>query len=164
MNKDQNLIEPKPPGHHSRLGGHHWVQEVDFDGREQDIVVLQWNPSAQRWSHSGNCGTGAYVNIKGWKYLRPCPMPGPVEHKDMLAIRGYRIIADAQGGFVPIDGICQFFYKDYQISVSTAGLSMGACQTHVCVFDKNNTDKKVKDGFHTAEEAINWIDNPNKEI
>lgn len=42
--KDQIKVEPVPPGGHARLGGHHWLQEVDFDGRVMDTVVLQWNP------------------------------------------------------------------------------------------------------------------------
>jgi hypothetical protein len=164
MIKEQIQVEPKPPGHHSRLGGHHWVQHIDFDGREHEVVVLQWNPGVQRWSHSGNVGTGIYVDTKGWKYLRPCPMPGPYEHKDMLQIRDFHIIGDAQSGYLPIDALCQFYYKEYLVSVSTAGISMGGCQNHVCVFHKPDTKQVAKDGFHTVEEAINWIDNPNKEI
>lgn len=76
VDRDNSLeSEPKPPGHHFRLGGHHWVQEVDFDGRRGETIVLQWAPGAQRWVHSGNLATGSYVNIAGWKYVAECPMP-----------------------------------------------------------------------------------------
>ena len=40
-------------------------------------VLLQpkWNPGAKRWSHSGNCGTGWYIDTRGWKYVAPYPLP-----------------------------------------------------------------------------------------
>jgi hypothetical protein len=52
--------------------------------------------------------------------------------------------------------ICQFKYKDYVISISTAGRSQGACQNEVHVFDKEG-EYLVKEGFHTVEEAIKHI-------
>lgn len=76
VDRDNSLApEPVPPGHHARLGGHHWVQEVDFDGRLGETIVLQWAPGAKRWVHSGNLATGSYVSISGWKYVAECPMP-----------------------------------------------------------------------------------------
>lgn len=150
-------IEPQPQGFHARLAGHHWVQEVDFDGRDGDMIVLQWNPAVKRWSHSGKVGTGAYLDIHGWKYVGLCPMPGEIIHSDMLEIRDFQILGDAQSGFKPVDAIAQFKYHGYLISMSTAGLSRGACQTHVCVFEKQDKDKVAKDGFHTVEEALEWI-------
>lgn len=71
--------------------------------------------------------------------------------------RGFRILSDAVGGFKPIDAICQFEYKDYQISISTAGLSKGACQTEVIVFTGPNRDIELG-LFHTVQDAVEFID------
>lgn len=160
--KEVAKVEVVPPGHHARLGGHHWLQEVDFDGRVMDTVVLQWNPGVQRWSHSGNVGTGMYVDTKGWKYLAICPMPGEFTGRDTLSTREFTLTYDVAGGFAAIDGICQFFYKDYQISISTAGMSQGACHNPICIFDRQDTEKVIKDGFSTVQEAIDWINSPVK--
>ncbi len=162
--KEVVKVEVVPPGHHARLGGHHWVQKIDTDGSVIDTVVLQWNPSVRRWSHSGNVGTGLYVDIKGWKYLSVCPMPGEFTGRDTLSTREFTLTYDIAGGFAAIDGVCQFFYKDYQISLSTSGMSQGACHTPICIFDRHNTDRVIKDGFGTVQEAIDWINNSNKEI
>lgn len=156
--------EPQPVGFRARLAGHHWVQEIDFDGHVGGTIVLQWNPSVKRWSHSGNVGTGGYVEIPGWKYIGICPMPGEFPDRDTITTRDFSLTTDVQGDFKPIDGLCQFFYKDYQISISTAGMSHGACHVPICIFDRHNTDRVVKDGFSTVEEAIDWINDPNKEI
>lgn len=167
MFQEQVKVDPVPPGHHVRLAGHHWVQEIDFDGREGSIIVLQWNPSVKRWSHSGQVATGLYVDIKGWKYISVCPIPGEFSGRETKSTRDFSLTSDAQYGFAPIDAICQFFYKDYQISISTAGMSHGACHTPICIFERVNTNKVVKDGFSTVEEAIDWINDlndPNKEI
>jgi hypothetical protein len=61
-----------------------------------------------------------------------------------------------------MDGICQFLFKGYQISISTAGQSHGACQTPICVYTGDNFQEVAKDGFHTVEDAIDWILNPVK--
>lgn len=79
------------------------------------------------------------------------------KERETLSTRDFALLSDALGGFKPIDAIFQFFYKDYQISVSTAGMSQGACHTPICIFDRKNTFKVVKDGFNTVEEAIDWI-------
>lgn len=163
MIQEQVKVEPVPPKG-QKLGGHHWLQEVDFDGRVMDTVVLQWSPGVQRWSHSGNVGTGMYVDTKGWKYLAPCPMPGEFIGRETLPTREFSLTYDVKGLFAPIDGICQFFYKDYQIGISTAGMSEGGCHQPICIFDRHNTEKVVKDGFGTVQEAIDWINDPNKEI
>lgn len=162
MIQEQVKVEPIPPKG-QKLGGHHWLQEVDFDGRVMDTVVLQWNPGAQRWSHSGHVGTGVYVDTKGWKYLAPCPMPGEFTGRETMPTREFSLMHDVQGGFAAIDGICQFLYKDYMISISTAGMSQGACHTPICIFDRRDTDKVIKDGFNTVQEAIDWINMPDRE-
>ena len=65
-----------PPNYHIKLAGHHWLEKIDMDGHSFGLIVLQWNPGAQKWSHSGNVGTGAYVEVPdSWKYIAECPMP-----------------------------------------------------------------------------------------
>ena len=83
---------------------------------------------------------------------------------DHFKSRGYQILAqrpECPSFWVGIDGIAQFLYKGYQISMSTMGRSQGASMTPVCVFkpgiDKEYTEKAI-DGFHTVENAIAWID------
>lgn len=76
---------------------------------------------------------------------------------DMLQYRGFQILGDASQQFQPVDAICQFKYKDYLVSVSTAGLSKGACQTEVAVFFGVNFTTEVGKHFHTVEEAIEFI-------
>ena len=154
---DQVKVEPVPPGHHARLGGHHWLMHVDFDGRDHEMVVLQWNPGAKRWSNSGEVGSGYYVDTKGWRYIQPCIMPGESVPTRQMEIREFHILSDASAGFIPVDAVAQFRYNGYLISMSTAGLSKGACQNHVAVFFGNDTEKAAKEDFHTVQEALDWI-------
>lgn len=72
---DGSQIEPQPPANGMKMAGHHWIQLRDYEGRQTDLVVLQWCPGAKRWSHSGNVGTDMYVNTKGATYFCSCPMP-----------------------------------------------------------------------------------------
>lgn len=71
-------------------------------------------------------------------------------------VRDFHILSDAKENFRPIDGICQFEFRGYQISVSTAGLSVGACQTEVAVF-KGESRREKAGLFHTVEEAIDFV-------
>ena len=82
------------------------------------------------------------------------------EQPDLMRIRGFRIIADAAGKYQPIDAITQFEYKGYVISISTAGLSVGACATEVAVFEGGLEKQWAL--LSTVEEAISWVDeNPS---
>lgn len=73
--------------------------------------------------------------------------------------RGFRIMSDVKDGFKPIDGICQFVFKGHQVSISTAGMSIGACQTEIAIFRKDEDGKftVVVHQTSTVEEAIEWI-------
>lgn len=75
-----------------------------------------------------------------------------------MQIREFDILSDAQQEFKPIDAICQFLYKGFQISISTAGRSQGACQTPICIFTGDNYQDVLKNGLRTVEEAIEYID------
>ena len=76
---DLNLIkkvnEPKPPTKYLRTADHHWLDDYDCDGHYFGRIVLQWNPGAERWSHSGMVATGSYVDTKNWRYVCHCPIP-----------------------------------------------------------------------------------------
>ena len=74
-----------------------------------------------------------------------------------MEIRDFDIVSDVQKQFTPIDDICQFKYMEYVISISTAGRSQSSCQNKVHVFDKEG-EYLVKEGFHTVEDAIKYID------
>lgn len=66
----------QPPARYLKAAEHHWIEDIDSDGHLMQIVVLQWNPGAQRWSHSGYVGTGLYVCVgPKSKWLAHCPMP-----------------------------------------------------------------------------------------
>lgn len=67
--------EPKPPEAQARIAGHHWLDDYDSDGHYFGRVVLQWNPGAQRWSHSGMVATGSYVDTAHWRYVCSCSIP-----------------------------------------------------------------------------------------
>lgn len=67
--------EPQPPTKHIRTADHHWLDAYDIDGHYKYRAVLQWNPGAKRWSHSGQVGSGCYVNTEYWVYLGYCPIP-----------------------------------------------------------------------------------------
>lgn len=67
--------EPVPPMNHIRGAEHHWLEKIDCDGHSSGFIVLQWNPSAKRWSHSGCVGTGGYIDTKYWVYKGYCPIP-----------------------------------------------------------------------------------------
>lgn len=64
-----------PPSKFLKRGDHHWLEVLDSDGHNFGLVVLQWNPGAQKWSHSGNIATGMYIDTSYWKYHSHCPMP-----------------------------------------------------------------------------------------
>ena len=65
-----------PPGYQVRHAGHHWLEEYDSDGHFHGLKVLQWNPGAMKWSHSGLVGTGLYVEVTThWKYHSECALP-----------------------------------------------------------------------------------------
>jgi hypothetical protein len=69
-------VEPTPPNEYLKRSDHHWLEVLDIDGHSSGLQVVQWNPSAQRWSHSGAYGTGLYLNTEYWKYVTYCPLPG----------------------------------------------------------------------------------------
>ena len=68
-------IEVKPPVKDLKRAEHHWLEVLDSDGHSFGLIVLQWNPGAQRWSHSGMVGTGIYVDTSYYRYVAQCPMP-----------------------------------------------------------------------------------------
>lgn len=75
-----------------------------------------------------------------------------------LNSRGFRIIGDRKLKYQPVDAICQFIYKGYLVSVSTAGISEGGCQNEIAVFANAENDYSNEIGlFHTVEEAIDFI-------
>jgi len=78
MNSLKPPVEPSPPTYQVKMAGHHWLEHMDMDGHSFGVVVLQWNPGAKRWSHSGNVGTGIYVDTHHWRYVGPCSIPGGV--------------------------------------------------------------------------------------
>lgn len=69
------IDEPVPPPKHIRGAEHHWLEKKDCDGHSAGFIVLQWNPFAKRWSHSGCVGTGGYIDTKYWIYKGYCPIP-----------------------------------------------------------------------------------------
>ena len=76
---------------------------------------------------------------------------------DQYTFRGFHILSDAMEQYRPLDAICQFEYKNHQISISTAGRSKGACQNEIFVFAGENRETEVK-RTHTVQEAIEYID------
>lgn len=68
-------VEPKPPVVFLKSASHHWLQELDHDGRLGQPVVLQWAPASERWCISGGVASGIFMDTRGWKYLAPCPAP-----------------------------------------------------------------------------------------
>lgn len=63
----------KPPN--PKAAEHHWLEVFDSDGHSFGLVVAQWNPGAQKWSHSGYVGSGLYLDTRYWRYVAPCQMP-----------------------------------------------------------------------------------------
>lgn len=65
-----------PPGHHSQLAGHHWLETFDGDGRSGPLFVLQWQPGVQQWCTSGMIATGMSLELDSYiRYVAPCPQP-----------------------------------------------------------------------------------------
>lgn len=61
---------PQPPNNEIRQSNHYWLDHYDCDGHYFERIILQWAPSAKRWCHSGNVGTGMYVPItEYWKIV-----------------------------------------------------------------------------------------------
>lgn len=72
-------VEPVPPNEYLKRSDHHWLEVLDIDGHSFGLQVVQWNPGARRWTHSGNFGTGIYLNTECWRYVAHCPLPGTEE-------------------------------------------------------------------------------------
>lgn len=86
-----------------------------------------------------------------------------IKQTEFYKFHGFNIIADASGNYKETDSICQFQYKGFTVSASTAGRSAGACQTEVMVFTPED-DYANHDGFNTVEEAIDWINHNSQEF
>lgn len=71
----KQVAEPTPPTKNLKSADHHWLDIYDSDGHYFGRVVLQWNPAAKRWSHSGMLATNSYIDTKHWEYVGLCPMP-----------------------------------------------------------------------------------------
>jgi hypothetical protein len=71
----RQMVEPKPPVNMIKQAEHHWLDSYDSDGHFFGTYVLQWAPGVNRWCHSGNVGTGMYVNTYYWSYNSHCKMP-----------------------------------------------------------------------------------------
>lgn len=68
------------------------------------------------------------------------------------------VIINHQG---PIDACAQFKYKGYQVSMTTIGISQGACRSPVEIFSDADADGYYTGhvgSFNTVEEAIKYID------
>lgn len=63
--------EPAPPVCMSRDAGHHWLEERDFDGHSFGYVIMQWQPTAKRWCHSGYVASGRDIDTRNWLYVAP---------------------------------------------------------------------------------------------
>jgi hypothetical protein len=69
-----------PPPQFMKMAENHWIakREGQYSGSNSiiEIFVLQWNPGAQRWSHSGLVGTGMYVMLyDNFEWYAYCPLP-----------------------------------------------------------------------------------------
>lgn len=72
-------------------------------------------------------------------------------------MRGFHILSDAMGGFQPIDAVCQFEYKNHQISIPTMGLGRVACQSEIMVSGGVTREQELY-RCRTVQEAIEFID------
>ena len=71
MDNNSNMNEPKPPADLNRTPHHHYLHVYD-NGNFVKEIILQWDPSAQRWSPSGEVGTGTYVDTSNMRYAALC--------------------------------------------------------------------------------------------
>jgi hypothetical protein len=61
----------------------------------------------------------------------------------------------------PIDACAQFAYKGYQVSMSTIGVSEGACRSPIAIFSQPDGEGYYENhvgDFNTVEDAIRYID------
>lgn len=94
-------VEPVPPNEYLKRSDHHWLEVLDTDGHSFGLQVVQWNPGARRWTHSGAYGSGIYLNTECWRYVAHCPLPGTEEsYTNEPLIRGWLFSAP---GIVKID-------------------------------------------------------------
>lgn len=93
------------------------------------------------------------VNHNG-HYLKLEQTAPTFEPTDTYPFREFRMLSHPT--CKPVEAICQFEYKGYQISISTAGTLSGGCQKEVTVFTGPNRDHPLSD-YNTVEEAIDFI-------
>ncbi len=67
--------QPFPPNQYLKTADHHWLEVRTPDGNTYGLVVLQWNPGVQKWSHSGDYATGYYIDATSYRYIAHCPLP-----------------------------------------------------------------------------------------
>lgn len=96
--------KPVPPGYLSQYAGYHWLRRIDFDGRPDGLYVFQWQPQAQLWCRPNEYACGLDLDLIGYEYLSPCPLPLDVEEKDELR----KVMDDLElrftsGNSVPVD-------------------------------------------------------------
>lgn len=73
----QKKEKPVPPAQHFKHTGHHWLEMIDtFTGYSLGLIVLQWNPGSQTWTHSNEHDTfKGSIETEGWKYVSYIPEP-----------------------------------------------------------------------------------------
>lgn len=72
-----------------------------------------------------------------------------------MQIRDFHILGVPTGN--SIDACAQFVFRNFLISMSTAGLSRGSCQTKVAIFPKDDIASNQIGEFDTVEEAVDFI-------
>lgn len=72
MDRSKPLIPPKK---YLQFAFHHWVEQIDSDGRGMGLVVMQWQPGAKSWCLPNQYASGVALPLNGYVWRGLCPTP-----------------------------------------------------------------------------------------
>jgi hypothetical protein len=64
-----------PPKKHIKKAEHHWVEQIDSDGRGTGLSVMQWQAGVKAWCFPNQYGAGNESPLEGYVWRGLCPTP-----------------------------------------------------------------------------------------
>jgi hypothetical protein len=76
-----------PPKKYLQKAEHHWIEQIDIDGRGCGLLVMQWQSGAKAWCLPNQYAAGNANALEGYVWRGLCPTPAFKEERDeFLAI------------------------------------------------------------------------------
>ena len=84
-----------PPKKHIKKAEHHWVEQIDCDGRGTGLSVMQWQAGVKAWCLPNQYAAGNENPLEGyvWRGLCPTPAFGEERQEFLDIIRSSEVMA-----------------------------------------------------------------------